>query len=78
MSDPLWCPECRHSRPNEPSWLFTPRCEQCGAELEDEPAPFEVDFKEIDIGYKEGDENEENEEAEGKEEDAGGDNAEAE
>lgn len=45
--------------------------------MEDEPAPFEVDFKEIDIGYEEGDENEENEEAEGKEEDAGGDNAEA-
>lgn len=70
MSDILWCPECRHWRPNEPSWLFGQRCEQCGTELVDDPPPLEVDFKEIDIGYEEGESEEQ--------EDAQGDDAEAE
>ncbi|MCP1846817.1 MULTISPECIES: hypothetical protein [unclassified Bradyrhizobium] len=61
MSDFLWCSECRQSFLDEERIFFAQRCTDCGGLLErDEPGRCEIDYKEIDIGYREeeGDEEE--------------------
>jgi hypothetical protein len=55
----LWCPQCEEWEERDLSifQFFSPRCEVCNAELEEEEQfePYEVDFKEADISYKFGD-----------------------
>src|SRR5262249_52094243 len=53
MSNSLWCPECKEWKDYDPP-IFdfsTPRCEECGAELEEEEPyrPTEVDYKDMEI-----------------------------
>ncbi|WP_035695059.1 hypothetical protein [Bradyrhizobium liaoningense] len=73
MSDTLWCPTCQQGAINEHRIVFAQRCAECGGLLDemDENERTEVEFKEIDIGYKpEEEEQEETEKAEETEADA--------
>jgi hypothetical protein len=53
MSD-LWCPTCCQWAQNAPTWFLTPRCDDCGTELEEEETieRYEVDYREVDISHK--------------------------
>jgi hypothetical protein len=48
-----WCPTCCewHHIDLPIFSIFTPRCEECGAKLEEEVPPerIEIDFKELDV-----------------------------
>jgi len=53
MSSRLWCPQCLEWKDYDPPTLnfFALRCEECGAELEEEE-PYtrtEVDYKDMEI-----------------------------
>lgn len=61
--DLLFCPQCREWFPEEPRWLSAQWCEKCGTELQGEQPRTEVDFRELDTGYEE-EQEEENEQAE--------------
>jgi hypothetical protein len=55
MSD-YWCATCCEWRQIDRSifaTFFTPRCEECGAELEEHvpPESYEVDYKEVDVSW---------------------------
>src|SRR5262245_28591418 len=55
MSDALWCPDCHTWCEYTHSFFFTPRCEECGSELEEKDlflGPVEADHKEVDISHK--------------------------
>ncbi|WP_271592212.1 hypothetical protein [Bradyrhizobium sp. CCBAU 65884] len=62
MSDFLWCPECRQAFIDEERIFFVQRCTECGGLLErDETGRCEVDYKELDIGFEEDEEDREGE-----------------
>jgi len=54
MSD-YWCSTCCEWRHIDLPIIsiFTPRCEDCGAKLEEDvpPESFEVDYKEVDVSW---------------------------
>ncbi|WP_156795405.1 hypothetical protein [Bradyrhizobium icense] len=72
-----WCSNCKQSSVHY-TFFFTPKCENCAEELEEErsPEPYIVDFKEIDIGPVEGECDEEDNHEEGQSEDAEGEGGE--
>ncbi|MGY3132348.1 hypothetical protein ACVWZM_003030 [Bradyrhizobium sp. USDA 4501] len=64
MSEFLWCPECRQAFVDEERMFFAQRCTDCGGLLEtEETGRCEVDYKELDIGYREEEEQHEDVEA---------------